>query len=58
MIKIALDIDDSLIKKLSDFKGFDIEMILDKYLHEGGIKNFDTMRRFFDECSEFIHNEC
>ncbi len=55
MIKITID--NSLIKELSNFKGFDIDMIMEKYLHESAIKNFDTMRRFFDECHEFIHNE-
>ncbi len=55
MIKITLDT--SLIKELSNFKGFDIDRIMEKYLHESAIKNFDTMRRFFDEYPEFIHND-
>lgn len=44
MIKLVIDIDDSLTETISDFKGFDIEMILEKYLQESAIKNFDTMR--------------
>lgn len=51
----CMDIDDSF-KKLSDFKGFDMDILLEKYLQESGIKNFDTMRRFFDKYNEFIHN--
>lgn len=57
MIKIALDIDDSFNEKFSNFKGVDIERIFEKYLQETGIKNFDTMRRFFDEYQDFINNE-
>lgn len=57
MIKITIDINDSLTGKLSDFKGFDVERIFVKYLQASGIKNFDTMRRFFDEGHEFINIE-
>ena len=57
MIKITIDINDSLNEGVFDFKGFDIERIFEKYLQLRGIRNFDTMRRFFDEYHEFINNE-
>lgn len=55
MIKITVNVPE-YFNKLRPLEDSDMECILIKYLQESGIKNFDTMRRFFDEFHEFINN--